>query len=167
MITTRRNHQFLLLCMLINQTIAFQSRPLEKKRIYTPALEWNQKSSRISAKMATRPVEPSSSRTNYRDLDQKIVRLGRSGKTDDALALYNSVERPTVRLMNSAIDACARARPTRLKQAFNIFETGINDMNLRPNVFSFGALMNACNRDRNSYEALSLLRSMEVSAFHF
>jgi pentatricopeptide repeat protein len=100
-------------------------------------------------------------------LDKQIVRLGRSGKTDDALALYHSVEKPSVRLMNSAIDACSRAHPTRLKQAFEIFEAGVHDENLLPNVFSFGALMNACNRARNSSQALALLRSMQVRSFLF
>ena len=100
---------------------------------------------------------------NFRDIEKEIVQLGRSGKTDEALSIYVDVEQPTVRLMNSAIDACSRARPTRLDQAFAIFESGVKEYGISPNVFTFGALMNACNRDRNSSRALSLLKSMKVS----
>ena len=87
-----------------------------------------------------------------RDLEKAIVRLGRQGRTDDALSLYRAVWsldaerqrirqqtqqnnsnentngdlalativrksslRPTTRLMNVAIDACARALPTSAK----------------------------------------------------
>jgi len=64
--------------------------------------------------------------------------------------------------MNSAIDVCSRARPTRLREAFEIFEQGVGPQTgLTPNVFSFGALMNACNRARNSNEALELLKLMQ------
>jgi pentatricopeptide repeat protein len=100
-------------------------------------------------------------------LEKEIVFLGRKGKTEDALTLYYSVEKPTVRLMNSAIDACSRARPTRLKLALEIFEAGVKEKNLKPNVFTFGALMNACNRARNSDQAMALLQSMQVSVSDF
>lgn len=96
--------------------------------------------------------------------------------------------------MNGVIDACARARPTRLDTAFDIFENHVQVMDktkvggkgsgrgggssrkhdddddrsrsssttlLQPNVFTFGALMNACNRARDGHRAVKLLRSME------
>lgn len=100
---------------------------------------------------------------HLRAVERTIVELGRSGKTDEALSYYQNVDRPTVRLMNSAIDACSRARPTRLQQAFDIFEAGVQQHGLTPNVFTFGGLMNACNRDRNSNKALALLKTMQVS----
>ena len=100
------------------------------------------------------------------DLDRKIVGLGRKGKTDEALKIFESIERPNIRIINGAIDACARARPTRLDKALEIFEKATspesnNNYAVKPNVFTFGSLLNACNRARNSDKALKLLRSME------
>jgi pentatricopeptide repeat protein len=99
---------------------------------------------------------------DLKNLEQDIVKLGRSGKTHQALDLYFSIAQPTVRLMNSAIDACSRARPTRLAQAFDILDEGIRTKQLQPNVFTFGAIMSACARDRNADRALQVLHSMEV-----
>jgi len=59
--------------------------------------------------------------------------------------------------MNCAIDACARARPTRLEEAFSIFENS----DIQANDFTFGALVSACARARNANRALSVLRSMK------
>ena len=115
------------------------------------------------ASMTTMPVsraiELLSSHRQNRQLETEIVRLGRKGRTDDALDLYRAVWtvellgsrlddsrsnkkragwptltaeearfvreckiRPTTRLMNSAIDACARSRPARQNTAFAIFD---------------------------------------------
>lgn len=121
----------------------------------------------------------SSSSKNPNDLEKTIVRLGRSGKTDEALSIYRSLKRPTIRHLNGIIDACARARTPRLETAFDIFEehtvakkivddkkNSRNDgettkTGLQPNVFTFGALMNACNRARDGQKAMELLRLME------
>eukprot|EP00539_Tryblionella_compressa_P021060 CAMPEP_0178891172 /NCGR_PEP_ID=MMETSP0747-20121128/18769_1 /TAXON_ID=913974 /ORGANISM="Nitzschia punctata, Strain CCMP561" /LENGTH=760 /DNA_ID=CAMNT_0020560943 /DNA_START=110 /DNA_END=2392 /DNA_ORIENTATION=- len=122
--------------------------------------------------VASSSVDSTSRKTlSYPELERRIVKLGRSGKTDDALALYSSVDRPTVRIWNAAIDACARARPTRLEEAFDIFENAAHatttEMDsstatiLKPNVFTFGALMNACSRAGEAKKAVDLLRSME------
>jgi len=100
-------------------------------------------------------------RLSNADLDRKIVGLGRKGKTDEALAVFESIERPNIRIINGAIDACARARPTRLKKAFEIFEQATSGNSIKPNVFTFGSLMNACNRARNVDKAITTLRSME------
>jgi len=95
---------------------------------------------------------------NFADLDRKIVGLGRKGNTDEALRIFESIERPNIRIINGAIDACARARPTRLNKALEIFENATP----KPNVFTFGSLLNACNRARNVDKAMELLRSMET-----
>jgi len=92
------------------------------------------------------------------------VGLGRKGRTDEALQVFESIQRPNIRIINGAIDACARARPTRLKKAFEIFERATSTTSkyaLKPNVFTFGSLMNACNRARNVDKAMETLRSME------
>lgn len=94
-------------------------------------------------------------------MERDIVSWGKRGKTDAALDMYHSVEMPTIRLMNGAIDACARARPTRIDQAFQILQNGVDQKQLKPNVFTFGALMSACARARRADRALQLLASMQ------
>lgn len=94
--------------------------------------------------------------------ERNIVTLGRRGKTDEAIAVYKSIERPTVRQMNGAIDACARARPPRLDEAFQLFEDGIAHKSITPNVFTFGALMSACSRARRADRAIQVLREMQT-----
>ena len=103
-------------------------------------------------------------RRQVESAERKIVKLGRIGKTDEALALYEeeiNSNLPTTKLMNLAIDACARARPTRLTTAVKIFNEGTVEHKLKPNVFSFGALMSTCARARNVSKALKLLSIME------
>jgi len=97
------------------------------------------------------------------ELEREIVRLGRRGNTDEALNLYHSISRPSLRVLNGAIDACSRARPTRLEQAFDLLKEGTNLKKLKPNVFTFGSLMSACARARKADRAIKLLRSMEKS----
>jgi len=94
-------------------------------------------------------------------IEKKVTALGRSGKTDEALQLYYSIECPSTRLVNCAIDVCARAHPPRLEEAITLLETAVIEKNLRVNVFTFGSLMNVCNRARNADKALELLRSFE------
>jgi len=109
-------------------------------------------------------VSRSHSKLSNADLDRKIVGLGRAGKTDEALKIFESIDRPSIRIVNGAIDACARARPTRLKQAFDIFERATSmtsKYSVRPNVFTFGSLINACKMARDVDKAMETLRSME------
>ena len=118
----------------------------------------------VPRKIVSRSMDvPPTSSPDMREIEQQIVKLGRSGKTDEALLIYNELERPTIRLLNTAIDACSRAKPTRLEEAFEMFQTGVERYGLKPNVFTFGVLMNACNRDRNGQKALALLTTMKVS----
>jgi pentatricopeptide repeat protein len=126
-----------------------------------PYREWQQRYT-ISS-MVSRPVDEGLSHRKLKEIEQNIVRLGRSGRTDDALALYSEIGKPTIRLLNGAIDACSRARGTRLDKAFELLEHGVRKKNLQPNVFTFGALMSACSRARDANKALELLRSMQVS----
>lgn len=118
--------------------------------------------------MISRSREVSSTRQSddIRKIEQEIVRLGRAGKTDAAIDLYYSVDksRVTIRVFNGVLDACSRARPTRLQQAFDIFDQATQDdtASLKPNVFTFGALMNACKQAGDAEKALQLLQSMQV-----
>ena len=134
-------------------------------------------SSTSNTSASTRRKVKLSRKEEIRSIEREIVQLGRSGKTDDALALYDSVWvgyenrsglKPTTRLMNSAIDACARARPPRMKTAFGILEKAMEGgergaARLKPNVYTAGALMSCCARARDADRALSFLRGMEVS----
>jgi pentatricopeptide repeat protein len=161
--------QLLFVCLILGRANGFYSTALTRIRHSQGAeTEWlrGEDPPILSTKMVSRTVD-SSPKINYRDLEKEVVFLGRKGKTEEALALYYSVEKPTLRLMNSAIDACSRARPTRLKLALEILEAGVQEKNLKPNVFTFGALMNACNRARNSNQAMALLQSMQVSVSDF
>jgi pentatricopeptide repeat protein len=168
----RRKHGALFLSILwLSQSEGFQSsRP--------PTIPWrkartmSQQSSgdhdpwikMTKRKMVSHSADvPPTRSLNLRDIEQQIVTLGRLGNTDEALSIYQQVEQPTIRLMNTAIDACSRAKPTRLEEAFEIFKNGVETHGLKPNVFTFGVLMNACNRDRNVTKALGLLKTMKVS----
>jgi hypothetical protein len=167
----RRKHRIFLCCMLFfSGSDGFQSATPPTRRLrnaFSRSTSDNSDDLFLQlnkSKMVVQSydVQPSR-RNNSRDLEKTIVQLGRAGKTDKALSLYHDIDQPTTRLMNSAIDACSRARPTRLEQAFEIFESGVQQRGLMPNVFSFGALMNACNRARSSSQALALLKTMKVS----
>ena len=90
-------------------------------------------------------------------IERAIVQAGRQGRTDQAMQIYEQLPRPTIRQVNAAIDACARARPVRLDQAFELLDT----MPVPPNVYTFGSLMNACARAGDVQKAQALLQDME------
>jgi pentatricopeptide repeat protein len=94
------------------------------------------------------------------EIERQIIKLGRKFQTDQALQIYQDCPQQTLtlRIWNAAIDACARAKPTRLQQAFDIFTA---QTTLQPNVFTFGALMNACNRAGDADRAVRLLKDMQ------
>lgn len=158
---------FWTILLLLSRASAFHVTPWSRIRHASTHLEKSQTlretSNRFQQLHATTPG--TSERTVLQDmmkLEREVVRLGRRGKTNEALELYGNVKRPSIRLMNGAIDACARARPTRLDQAFSILEEGMTQLHLEPNVFTFGALMSACARARRADKALDLLQSMQV-----
>jgi pentatricopeptide repeat domain-containing protein 1 len=91
-------------------------------------------------------------------MERRIVSLGRAGKTDQALEFFASLPRPSLRQVNAAIDACARARPVRLDEAFTLLQTAA--LTHTPNVYTFGSLMNACARAGNVPKARRVLRDM-------
>jgi len=84
--------------------------------------------------------------------------------------------RPTTRLMNAAIDACARSQPLQARQstAFEIFQSATSPLNadkskkpggaLSPNVFTFGSLLACCARNGDVDTSLELLRVLEEGA---
>ncbi|KAK1738237.1 pentatricopeptide repeat-containing protein [Skeletonema marinoi] len=156
-------------------------------------------------------------------LENNIVRLGRMGRTEQALQLYQAIWtldslkdqyrkivqknksnstpppptsiqlewnneplsphltnfvttsklRPTTRLMNSAIDACARATRPQIHQhtAFSLYTHATSPQNadgskkysgaLSPNVFTFGALLACCARNGDTTQSLELLQDLE------
>jgi len=66
--------------------------------------------------------------------------------------------------MNAAIDTCTRTRPLRIKEAFSIFDSAINNKSLIriiPNVFTFGALMAVCARGQNVDQVMKLSNNVE------
>ena len=169
---------------------AFQAQPLLGRTIgreimgITTSTSWWQSSLNSVAdkrrhsgsNRGTNRQRQSSKDQNVRNIEREIVQLGRSGETDAALSLYESVWngyanrsglKPTTRLMNAAIDACARARPTRTKTAVRILEDAMaggvvgDAAKLRPNVYTAGSLMSCFARSRDAEGALKLLREMD------
>ena len=181
---SRRTYQLLLACLLLADTGAFvPSRSASRRGRQPPSVlcDTNESDSLtiantirqegiLSRRMVSSSTEVSSVGRvdDVRQLEKQIVRLGRAGKTDEAIALYRSIDSPrvTIRVLNGVLDACSRGRPTRVDQAFEIFKEAIatdgKSSHLRPNVFTFGALMNACKQARDSTRALQLLQSMQV-----
>lgn len=170
----RRNTSIVFLCLLFRGSHAFRSSQPTGK---SPSLAFPN-NGRIRKRQVDRVHFPDSNSMLYATpvfksktspasktlgIEKKVTKLGRAGKTEEALEIFYSIECPSTRLVNCAIDVCARARPPRLEEALSILETGVNKKNLRVNVFTFGSLMNVCNRARNSNKALELLRSFEVS----
>jgi pentatricopeptide repeat protein len=119
--------------------------------------------------------------TDSKAIEREMGRLSRSGRVQDALSLYWSIWekdeshvsknpqiKPTTKLMNHAIDACARCRPSPLlSDAFHIFEHGIvggksGHRRLCPNVYTFGALISVCARVGDVHKCSDLLKSMRV-----
>jgi pentatricopeptide repeat protein len=138
-------------------------------RIYLSSTSLRQSENTQQAQTSSSSSESLNSK-QLKQLERQIVQLGRQGYTDQALAVYHKIPREsrTVRLMNGAIDACARARPTRLQQAFELFEQETTEPSseecgaIVPNVFTFGALMSACARARRGDRARELLKTMQV-----
>ena len=70
--------------------------------------------------------------------------------------------RPTTRLLNLAIDACARAHPVRQDMAFDLFHSFcIENKAISPNVFTFGSLLASCARNGDVQTSLQLLSDLE------
>jgi pentatricopeptide repeat protein len=92
-----------------------------------------------------------------------IARLGRQGKTDAALDLWASVDRAhaTIRQLNAAVDACARARPARVTHALGLVETAHTLAGPVPNVYTFGALMSVLARAGKAEQAVAWLDTMQ------
>lgn len=74
--------------------------------------------------------------------------------------------RPTTRLLNLAIDACARAYPVRQDMAFDLFQSAcMEEKAISPNVFTFGSLLASCARNRDISSSLQLLHELESGRY--
>jgi pentatricopeptide repeat domain-containing protein 1 len=74
--------------------------------------------------------------------------------------------RPTTRLLNLAIDACARAHPVRQDMAFSLFQSAcVDEKAISPNVFTFGSLLASCARNRDIDTSLQLLHDIESGKY--
>ena len=83
---------------------------------------------------------------------------------DDDLVTYitESKLRPTTRLMNSAINACAQSEPFACQStAFDIFSSATHTLGLTPNVFTFGSLLLCCARNGDISTSLEILHNLE------
>jgi pentatricopeptide repeat domain-containing protein 1 len=113
-------------------------------------------------------------------VERQIVEAGRKGHTDYALSLYydlvsqqrqqqqqNPLSSPrmmTIRHVNAAVDACARARPVRFDTALQLIQQatsgGDDFMQLQPNVYTLGALLSAAARAGDCHAAVYWLHHL-------
>ena len=134
-------------------------------------------------------------RQDARTMESEILRLIVAGRTHDALSLYQSIWthddaitnqqtasrghskrhqqqpccKPTTRLMNHAIHACAKCPSgPMLDRAFHILhfamEGGARGVRrLSPNVYTFGALVKVCASKGDADRCVALIEQMRVS----
>ena len=102
------------------------------------------------------------------DITRKCIGWKTSGKEQRELSQLQRIlgplrnVRPTTRLLNLAIDACARANPVRQDMAFELFHMAcVNEKAISPNVFTFGSLLASCARNRDIDTSLHLLHELE------
>lgn len=179
----------------------------QKYQMSTPSLSFSRQHHQLGAVALEQSNEDTASSSSILSVgkskdwirwEQDLVQLGRQGRTDEALDLFDSLMESMVKSLspqeqqmhlqlpplstrvrwwNAALDACARARPTRCDDALALFQRGLQlklpmlsyaDGEgeslplLQPNVFTFGILTSACARARRADLALDLLRHMEV-----
>lgn len=105
------------------------------------------------------------------DISKQILALARSGKTRQAIDLfYTAFDDPkyrkggqiNARMMNNAIGACARPFKPLYKEAFDIYNFGM-EKGLRPNVYTFGSLMSVCAKRGDVAQCKSLMKQMRDS----
>jgi len=154
-----RTQFFLISCLVLLQLEAFNVQRIRLRPMGLAVRISIRQPSATSLFMVSQTIESKQRKLN--ELESEIVSLGRRGATEDAIERYESIENPNIRILNAAIDACARAIPTRLDLAFELLDQGIKTKGLTPNVFTFGAIMSACNRARRADRAVKLLRTMQ------
>jgi len=128
-------------------------------------------------------------RRGAKSIESELIRLSKSGRTNDALSLYQSIwilddnpnsnrlsskaknekiAKPSTRLMNHAIAACVNLYPnvnSMLNKAFEIFEFGQKGgergvRRISPNVYTFGALLKICAKAGDVNKCVSLIEQM-------
>ena len=111
---------------------------------------------------------------NNQDLPSELTSYIKEQSTKSSSS--RTIIRPTTRLMNSAIDACARSTPVRQSTAFDIFNNALSPIDnihsntnikksggaLSPNVFTFGSLLSCCARNGDISTSLEILKQLEV-----
>ena len=123
-------------------------------------------------------------------MESEILRLVTLNRTHDALSLYRSIwdyddrsrpgsksqrnnprapAKPTTRLMNHAIHACAECEGRgMLEEAFAVLEFALEGgkrgvRRLSPNVYTFGALVKVCAGVGDVERCVGLIQQMRVS----
>lgn len=118
--------------------------------------------------------------TSNDQLSSRIISLTKSNKPREAIDLYYNAwnnylssssqstssssscsrMRPSTRVMNYAIQACARKSLT--KEANRVFQLGM-DNGLKPNVYTFGSLMRVYAKEGDTQKCTSLLQEMKTT----
>ena len=171
-VTSRRSRGLLwTLALLLSEAEAFYvtpwtriDRPVATSRRTSPTAKTV---SMMILEASTRKSKPEV------DSDQNIVTLGRRGKTDEALAVFKSIEKPTVAMQmkykvqpnnvvySSAMSACARFDPVDYKLALRLLQEA-SRQNVVMNVVGYNnAAVDACARAGAWEPAIQLLQEME------
>lgn len=116
-------------------------------------------SARFSQSAPTSNRFPHKSTTESSSWEQRIRKAGRQGRTNEAIQLYEALlqQSPstlTIRHVNAAVDALARASPPRLEQALQLAQASPCPVN----VYTLGTLLNACARAGDAVTAQQWLR---------
>ena len=126
------------------------------------------KSKMMSLKSKGKEVDAPSVLMDIIKKDMEWDDSGSEQQISKLLALFEALQniRPTTRLLNLAIDACARAHPVRQDMAFDLFHSAcIDERAISPNVFTFGSLLASCARNRDVQTSLQLLHELESGKY--
>jgi len=82
------------------------------------------------------------------------------------LGSYGTIAKPNTRLMNRAIDACARASPPLVDEAWTILHHGeeggkLGTRRLCPNIYTFGSLTSVCAKVGDVNKSLEIIKRMK------
>lgn len=92
-------------------------------------------------------------------MNHAITTAGRLGRINDALEIFQGIGQPDVMSFNNIIWSAGHAG--KMELAKDLFTKLTTTTKLRPNVYTYGALMHACAKSRDFKKALGYLDLMQ------
>lgn len=132
-----------------------RARPVVASAVFAVAFLLAPETTRMQGGRVQGFSQQHSVKTPERKLDTRIQNLGKQGKTDEAIRVYDTIPEPSLREMNAVVDALSRAE--RIREAREFVE-----QMPQTNVYTFGALMNGLSRAKLVDQAVELLHDMPV-----